>query len=112
MSLTSYRAAPPRGRGIGKRARGALVRFGGDLLSHVLGRSTIGAAALNGRVRDGIGCFARAFATKPEQRTGHGREALPWCHETVFPCPRPTGRDFRLRAGLPASGSDRSLSGD
>ncbi len=43
--------------------------FGGDLLSRVLGRSTIGAAALNGRVRDGIGCFARAGATKPVERT-------------------------------------------
>jgi hypothetical protein len=45
-----------------------LVRFGGDLLSHVLGRSTIGATALNCRVRDGIGCFARAVATKPEKK--------------------------------------------
>ncbi len=45
--------------------RRGFYRFGGDLLSHVLGRSTIGAAALNGRVRDGIGCFARAVATKP-----------------------------------------------
>jgi hypothetical protein len=36
------------------------VRFGrpgGDLLSHVLGRSTIGAEGFHGRVRDGIGCF-------------------------------------------------------
>ena len=45
-----------------------LVRFGGDLLSHVLRRSTIGATALNGRVRDGIGCFARAMTTKPKKR--------------------------------------------
>ena len=45
-----------------------LVRFGGDLLSHVLRRSTIGATALNFRVRDGIGCFARAIATKPEKK--------------------------------------------
>ena len=42
------------------------VWSGGDLLSHVLRRSTIGATALNGRVRDGIGCFARAMATRPE----------------------------------------------
>ena len=47
-----------------------LFRFGGDLLSHVLRRSTIGATALNGRVRDGIGCFARAMTTKPEKRPG------------------------------------------
>ena len=33
-------------------------RPGGDLLSHVLGRSTIGAEGFHGRVRDGIGCMA------------------------------------------------------
>ena len=49
-----------------------LSRSGGDLLSHVLRRSTIGATALNGRVRDGIGCFARAMATRP----GKKRSAL------------------------------------
>ena len=48
-----------------------LVRFGGDLLSHVLRRSTIGATALNGRVRDGIGCFARAMTTKPKKKHQH-----------------------------------------
>ena len=42
-------------------------RFGGDLLSHVLRRSTISATALNGRVRNGAGCFARALTTKPRQ---------------------------------------------
>ena len=42
-----------------------LVGSGGDLLSHVLRRSTIGATALNFRVREGIGCFARAMATRP-----------------------------------------------
>ena len=45
-----------------------LSRFGGDLLSHVLRRSTIGATALNGRVRDGTGCFARAMTTKPRKK--------------------------------------------
>ena len=44
-----------------------LSRFGGDLLSHVLRRSTIGATALNGRVRNGSGCFARAMTTKPRK---------------------------------------------
>lgn len=48
-----------------------LVRSGGDLLSHVLRRSTIGATALNCRVRDGIGCFARAMATRPEKKRQH-----------------------------------------
>ena len=45
-----------------------LVRFGGDLLSHVLRRSTISAVALNGRVRDGIGCFAHAMTTKSNKQ--------------------------------------------
>ena len=63
-----------------------LIRFGGDLLSHVLRRSTIGAVALNGRVRDGIGCFAHAVTTKPEKIAYAispltGRIAI---HETVF----------------------------
>src|SRR6266403_6320245 len=84
MSLTSYRAAPPRGEGLllagfGRVCRSrslpckelsggsvslrlsgvfAFGRLGGDLLSRVLRRSTIGAEGFHGRVRDGIGCFA------------------------------------------------------
>ena len=74
MSLTSYRAALPRDRvclfgGLSSVQRiPFLSRSGGDLLSHVLRRSTIGATALNGRVRDGIGCFARAMATRPGKK--------------------------------------------
>ena len=49
-----------------------LSRFGGDLLSHVLRRSTIGATALNGRVRNGAGCFARAMTTKPRKTRDGG----------------------------------------
>ena len=63
-----------------------LSRFGGDLLSHVLGRSTIGATALNGRVRDGTGCFARAMTTKP--RKEHGACAVHWPLTSVFIVPR------------------------
>ena len=44
-----------------------LIRFGDDLLSHVLRRSTIGAKALNGWVRDGTRCFALAMITKPNK---------------------------------------------
>ena len=67
MSLTSYRAAPPRGEVI-YRSRGPfLSRSGGDLLSHVLRRSTISASGLNFRVRDGIGCLPRAIATRPRK---------------------------------------------
>ena len=70
MSLTSYRAAPPRGDVvIVREIWDVFVRFGDDLLSHVLRRSTIGAAALNGRVRDGTGCFACAIITKPKEHT-------------------------------------------
>ncbi len=70
MSLTSYLAAPSR---VGcfilivLREFGDLFRFGGDLLSRGLSPSTIGAAALNFRVRDGTGCFARAMTTKPKK---------------------------------------------
>ena len=78
MSLTSYRAAPPRDGSLMGMFRVfcyrlesmLLFRFGGDLLSHVLRRSTIGATALNCRVREGIGCFARAIATKPKKKHG------------------------------------------
>ena len=49
---------------------GGLIRFGDDLLSHVLRRSTIGATALNGWVRDGTRCFARAVITKPSKSSG------------------------------------------
>ena len=64
MSLTSYRAAPPRARVIeGSCVRGcvwlALCGSGGDRLSRALRHSTMGAGAFNGRVRDGIGFWAR-----------------------------------------------------
>jgi hypothetical protein len=66
-----------------------LSRFGGDLLSHVLRRSTIGATALNGRVRDGTGCFARAMTTKPRKEHGEERVASPltsvcYCSKICF----------------------------
>jgi hypothetical protein len=66
MSLTSYRAAPPRDGCYRLLVASIVVRMllfllgrpGGDLLSRVLGRSTIGAEGFHGRVRDGIGCIA------------------------------------------------------
>src|SRR5438552_19036008 len=69
MSLTSYRAAPPRvgflclGRRIESGA-GGMRGFGGpggDLLFRALRRSTIGAEGFHGRVRDGIGCYAPRY---------------------------------------------------
>jgi hypothetical protein len=71
----------------GVRAGCADLWSGGDLLSHVLRRSTIGATGLNGRVRDGIGCFPRAVTTRP----GGGMHASPL---RVWP------RDLSARDGM------------
>src|SRR5580704_6726782 len=65
MSLTSYRAAPPRGREGREEEGSVLCGPGGDLLSRVLRQSTIGAEAFDGRVRDGIGSYRLAKATRP-----------------------------------------------
>ncbi len=43
-------------------------RPGGDRLSRALRRSTMGAGAFHGRVRDGIGCGVPAMATGPPGR--------------------------------------------
>ena len=67
-----------------------LTRFGGDLLSHVLRRSTIGATVLNDRVRDGIGCFTRAMTTKPrkkhQQHPSQFRLYGVWCSNLLLTC--------------------------
>ena len=83
MSLTSYRAAPPRVTSYAKTKtplRDSLdsgifnivngFRFappakpGDDLLFHCLSNSTIGAVRFHGRVRDGIGWVTDAMVTK------------------------------------------------
>ena len=83
MSLTSYRAAPPRVTSYAKRksrrwglARQRLFEIanglfeapvskpGDDLLFHCLSSSTIGAVRFHGRVRDGIGWVTDAMVTK------------------------------------------------
>ena len=107
MSLTSYRAAPPRGRvvcsvvlGIGGRERFLfLVRSGGDLLSHVLRRSTIGVTALIGRVREGIGSLAVAMTTRPEEKQNIG---LGFCPAVVCRC------FLIFRNSLAVTGSDQA----
>jgi hypothetical protein len=71
MSLTSYRAAPPRGGG--SVCAEVLLDDpagwpGGDLLSRALRRSTMGAEAFHGRVREGIGCSSLAMATGSPSR--------------------------------------------
>ena len=79
MSLTSYRAAPPRAKlkkpplGVTPAAAFEIVngffetpvsKPGDDLLFHCLGSSTIGAVRFHGRVRDGIGWVTDAMVTK------------------------------------------------
>src|SRR5205814_9657576 len=64
MSLTSYRAAPPR---VNFRPWGGPAGPGSDLLFRALRRSTIGAEGFHGRVRDGIGCFAPRYGHQAMQ---------------------------------------------
>ena len=82
MSLTSYRAAPPRdvrvsegGMRHGEWVLAFLVRIaarasmpGDDLLFHRLSDSTIGAVGFHGRVRNGIGWDTDAIATRQWSR--------------------------------------------
>lgn len=101
MSLTSYRAAPPRvirvlrsnilsefceaksrlsfaSQNLAEFVRlvredirfvyPAFCRPGSDLLSRVLRRSTIGAGAFHGRVRNGNGCSHPARTTRSAKR--------------------------------------------
>src|SRR5215203_7133900 len=72
MSLTSYRAAPPRVKTCARLRRLseilALGRPGSDLLSRALRHSTIGAESFHGRVRNGIGCSPFATATRSSKR--------------------------------------------
>src|SRR3954467_7924729 len=86
MSLTSYRAAPPRvnrervdrfcvtavGAWGGWVLECPVGRPGSDLLSRVLRRSTIGAEGFHGRVRDGIGCGPLAMTTRSASRRTTG----------------------------------------
>ena len=87
MSLTSYRAAPPRAnisedrdprkkksrRSVARQRLSEIVngffetpvsKPGDDLLFHCLSSSTIGAVRFHGRVRDGIGWVTDAMVTK------------------------------------------------
>src|SRR3954471_19409060 len=86
MSLTSYRAAPPRANtrriaapnekaaaGVTRQRLSEIVngffetpvsKPGDDLLFHCLSSSTIGAVRFHGRVRDGIGWVTDAMVTK------------------------------------------------
>src|ERR671912_1753318 len=92
MSLTSYRAAPPRAKArkgpcVDARKEGSdLGGSGDDLLSRVLRHSTMGAEAFNGRVRDGIGFGAPRL----DHRTGQDQTASTGASPGSFS--RPDGR--------------------
>jgi hypothetical protein len=62
----------------------AFGRPGSDLLSRVLRRSTIGAGAFHGRVRNGIGCSHPAVTTRSAKRNVH--EKLVLSHAPYRPC--------------------------
>src|SRR5215469_6801118 len=84
MSLTSYRAAPPRDCRITfpEREREGCCGPGGDLLFRTLGCSTIGAEGFHGRVRDGIGCLAPRHGHQAGNAWPPGRPPrLPWLEE-------------------------------
>ena len=53
-----------------------LSRPGSDLLSRVLRRSTIGAGAFHGRVRNGIGYGPLARTTRPAKHKSKKREVI------------------------------------
>ena len=83
MSLTSYRAAPPRDIRVSEggmrhgewvlsvsvlRIAARASMPGDDLLFHRLSDSTIGAVGFHGRVRNGIGWDTDAIATRQWSR--------------------------------------------
>ena len=95
-----------------------LKRAGSELLSRALERSTIAAETLNGRVRDGNGCYLLAMAASPEWNdiwkrenrggtlTGTGRgvskAVLTCCYcQILF-------RTFRLSRGGPWGKGDQA----
>ena len=108
MSLTSYRAAPPRvGRGVRLMWLGRIRRPGGDLLSRALRHSTMGAGGFHGRVREGIGCGPPAKATRsssPSQMSVRVDRGSGCVFSRSVPCPRNHRRAGALsRVGLAAS---------
>lgn len=107
MSLTSYRAAPPRDIPVFQEVGFPLLRSlsvladfvprrlfhiafsrpGSDLLSRVLRRSTIGAGAFHGRVRNGNGCGHPAMTTRSAKGNVHaeGMNIVPFLLWQTFP---------------------------
>ena len=118
MSLTSYRAAPPRAKHItaDRRWRNALHptnskelaklviccgtfhvagRPGSDLLSRALRQSTIGATDFHGRVRNGIGwdtCAITTWSSRHMKRTSRANKGAGSAKKRRHP--KPVGRHF------------------
>ena len=96
-----------RGRGRWA-ASGRARRPGGDLLSRVLRRSTIGAEGFHGRVRDGIGCLTpRHDHQVVEDARAGGRPARGFARMCDGRAERPRG-GRALGASPCASGSDQA----
>ncbi len=72
----------------------ALGRPGGDLLSHALRRSTIGAEGFHDRVRDGIGCLTPRHSHQVIQTQG----SLIYENQSVFTARRASKRGLPLHA--------------
>ena len=73
MSLTSYRAAPPR---VMLVIPCEAKRPGNDLLFHTLRCSTISATELHVRVRNGVGWYICAIITRPFSLTTLKRKII------------------------------------
>ena len=78
-----------------------LPRPGGDLLSHALRRSTIGAEGFHGRVRDGIGCGPLAMTTRPAKAGARGIGS--WLLGFLLPALNAFSSVFRERDSLLSS---------
>ena len=94
-----------------------LGKPGDDLLSRVLRRSTIGAGAFHGRVRDGIGCARSASITRPTKdgvKSGPNMPAHPSQPQAVAQRLPSTsaerGRATGMGTGNESNQADRAIS--
>ena len=86
----------------------AFGRPGSDLLSRVLRRSTIGAGAFHGRVRNGIGCSRSAMTTRSAKRTVCScSRSFFWSFGARFGQVQPNGRSPQGRPAVGAGAPPR-----
>ncbi len=84
-------------------------RPGGDLLSHALRRSTIGAEGFHDRVRDGIGCRPLAITTKSSNRRAGRAKSRPTDPADPTWVPRLVSRHVAPSLGAARIGRRRDL---